>query len=91
MAIKFFVPCYLGSNIEFFSQNYIRDVYHGVDWINGNKKLKADLRITQECLKKGLQLKVAKVVFINLETFIRVLNFSFSVYAVLNHINYSSQ
>ncbi|KAG5682925.1 hypothetical protein PVAND_012243 [Polypedilum vanderplanki] len=89
MSCKFFIPCYLGSNIEYASQNFIKDIFYEVDWIKGDKNLRENLKITQECFKRPNKLMAVKIFHINLESFLRVMNFSFSAYALLNHINYS--
>ncbi|KAG5669896.1 hypothetical protein PVAND_000187 [Polypedilum vanderplanki] len=89
MGLKFFIPCYLGSKIEHTTQKFLRDIYE-IDWLTMKKSNKINLMITQECLKRPLRLSAVKVFHINLETFIRVLNFSFSSYAFLKHIHYSA-
>lgn len=85
-TLKFFIPCYFGSNIQYISQNFLYDVYQ-IDWIDASKEEKTNLTITQENLKKYTKLTVAKLFHINLETFLRVLNFSYSLFTVLKHIN----
>ena len=78
------MPCYFGNEIQHDCGELLGDVYN-IDWINGiNRK---NFLIIQENLKPQFQLKAAKVLQINLTTFLRILQSAYSLYALLRQMN----
>jgi hypothetical protein len=82
MLLEFFVPFFMGNEIEHDWSKLLSDIYT-IDWLGGKKEAKMNLKIVQEILKAKFQLQAGKVFPINLASFLAIIKSAYSMYAVL--------
>jgi hypothetical protein len=84
---RFFMPSYFGNEIELDSGELLNDIY-GFKWIDASVKERKNFIFIQENLKKNYGLVAAKMLPINLNTFLRIIQSAYSFYAVLKQIKH---
>lgn len=87
MVLQIFIPSYFGNEISFISNELSMRLFH-CNWLTTDGKFRAALKIFMENTKPPMEVSVAGGVFqVNLQTFLRVCNSAYSVYALLKNIN----
>jgi len=81
-----FLPCYYGSRITGLSTTLSANMFHSELHV-GNQVDKKLIVILMENLKKPIRIVVAGVFEVNLETFITLINFAYSLFAFFTRIN----
>lgn len=80
---KLFLPCYYGTVIQWESENFIWYIYDA-RWIEIEFHLKQNFLIIQKNFQQPVTVKAAKVLEINLETFVEILQWTYTMYASLH-------
>ena len=79
---KLFTPCYYGSFIEHESEKMFRNLFNPA-WLDSNLTDKKKLLVLQQNFGKTLKVRAMKIVEINLETFVKIIQWTYSMYAAL--------
>jgi len=79
---KLFTPCYYGSFIEHESEKIFSNLYNA-DWLECKLSDKKNLLVLQQNFGKTQKVKAMKIVEINLETFVKIIQWTYSMYAAL--------
>ncbi|XP_070508766.1 odorant receptor 2a-like [Chironomus tepperi] len=79
---KLFTPCYYGSYIEHESEAIFRNLYNSA-WLNYKFSDKKKLLVLQTNFGKTLKVRALNIVEINLETFVKIIQWTYSMYASL--------
>jgi odorant receptor len=86
MTLQIFLPCYYGNELSIASSKLSTALFHS-QWIDEDKSVKKVCKIFMENTKKEIKISAFNVFDINLATFTRIGNLSFSMLAVLKKIN----
>lgn len=90
MAIEIFLPCYFGNELTVASDQLSMSLFHS-NWIKGEKDYSDGLKIFMAVTKKPIIIKAMRgLVNANYETFTRICNSAYSLYALLKKINNKS-
>ncbi|CAG9810636.1 unnamed protein product [Chironomus riparius] len=79
---KLFTPCCYGSFIEQESEKMFRNLFNST-WLDSKLSDKRKLLVLQQNFEKNLKVRAMKIVEINLETFVKVIQWTYSMYAAL--------
>ncbi|KAG5678988.1 hypothetical protein PVAND_008598 [Polypedilum vanderplanki] len=80
-----FIPYYFGSIIETHSEKFINDLYAS-DWYDSDLKIQKMVVIMMENMKKPIQLRAFGFDAINLEGFLKIMKFVYSMYSVIKNM-----
>jgi 7tm Odorant receptor len=86
MVLELFVPLYFGNDLSIASSRFSTALFHS-DWTRGSKKLKQAMKMFMENTKKDLKISAFGLFNSDLATFTSVLNFAYSLFAVLKRMN----
>lgn len=86
MILQIYLPCYFGSQMTSASEKLSDSLFHS-DWTNQSKNFKMGMKIFMENCKKPMKISTMGVFELSLENFLRVVNTSYSLFAVLKKIN----
>ncbi|CAO1358417.1 unnamed protein product [Diamesa serratosioi] len=81
-----FIPCYIGNDLRLSSEKLSNKIFHS-DWISESKNFKIAMKLFMENVKRPIIISAFNIFDLNLENFIRIFNFAYSLYALLKHIN----
>ncbi|KAG5684279.1 hypothetical protein PVAND_013515 [Polypedilum vanderplanki] len=87
VLLQMLLACYHGSTIENQSEKLVYDLF-SIDWLQFDIKERKMLIIMMENMKKVMSLKDFGFSEINLEFFVQVVNFVYSMYAVLQSMKH---
>jgi hypothetical protein len=79
------MPSYFGNDIELDSGKLLNDIYK-FNWIDASVEEKKNFIFFQENLKINYGLVAAKIFPINLNTFLKIIQWAYSFYAVLKQV-----
>jgi hypothetical protein len=85
-AVKVFIPCYYCQLISTLSNRLATSLFHS-DWRTEDRNYRKNVLIFMENVKKPLGISVLGVVPINLETFMKIVNSAYSMFAIFKHRN----
>lgn len=86
MALQIYLPCYYGNEITINSSNLNNTLYHS-NWIDFDIKTKKTMCIYMEFLKRPVVLKAGNFFYIGLRVFTRVMNNSYSLFALMSNMS----
>lgn len=86
MTLEIFLPCYFGSKLSEASSNLSTGLFHSL-WINQNEETKAICKVFMENSKKEMKMSAFNMFDLNLTTFKSIVNFAYSLFAVLKKKN----
>ncbi|KAG5683124.1 hypothetical protein PVAND_012424 [Polypedilum vanderplanki] len=86
MLLQIVIPCYYGTLLTLTHDKISLSLFHS-DWIFEEVKHQRNVKILIEYSKKTLKFKAFKIFEIDLETFMRILNSAYSLFAVFKRIN----
>jgi len=81
MLLQIFIPTYYGNELSVASNELSMSLFHS-GWAKGSKKYKSSMRLFLENIKKPIQISAFGVFRVNLDTFNKVCNGAYSLYAV---------
>jgi 7tm Odorant receptor len=81
-----FIPCYYANEIALRSMEISTALFHS-DWICEDKTYRDSVKIIMERSKNPIKLHAIGSFDIDLETFMRICNSAYSLYAVFNRVN----
>lgn len=85
MVFEIFLPCYFGQ--------LLHDAYHKLGtslyasaWVSANRNFTNSIKVVMENFKGAVKISAFGVVHVDLQTFGRIINSAFSLYAVLKSL-----
>lgn len=81
-----FLPFYYGNRVEFESEKLSASFFDSA-WYDEEKDYKIYGKIFMEAMKKPIKLSIFKIFDVNLKTFGRICNATYSLFALFKHIN----
>lgn len=87
MVLEIFLPCYFGNEISIVSNSLSTQLFHS-NWYMESRRFTAAMKMFMENTKTTLIVNAADGFFhVNLNQFLRIMNLTYSVYALLQRIN----
>ncbi|KAJ3663565.1 hypothetical protein Zmor_007816 [Zophobas morio] len=83
--LQIFMCCWFGNEVEVKSNNIAYAVYE-CDWINFSETTKKDLIFFVMKAQRPVKLSALNLVYLSLETFMRIMKSSWSIFALLNQV-----
>jgi hypothetical protein len=81
------IPCYYANEVSIVSDRLSTSLFHSEWYLVGDKEYRQTVLTYMMLLRRKIKITSAKIFEVNLETFMRVCNFAFSIYAVFKKIN----
>lgn len=85
MTLQIFVPCYFGHVLETEFATLSSSLYSS-GWTEGDRSIMKSTNFFMLNLNKTVKIHTFGVFDVNLHTFVRIINFTFSLYAVLKRL-----
>jgi hypothetical protein len=85
MLARSLVTCFFCNEIEIDMANLLDDAYE-LDWMNVNLRQRKDLILLREQLKCPQRMIGLGVFVINLDAFLKIMQWIYSLYCFLNHV-----
>lgn len=86
MLLQVFLPCYYGTELSSASDKVSLSLIHS-DWINQSKRFKTSMKAVVISGFKSLKVLAFGFVTIDFDTFSKICNAAYSMYALLKKIN----
>ncbi|CAO1308353.1 unnamed protein product [Diamesa tonsa] len=86
IILEIFLPCYYGNNLSFISEKLSTKLFH-TNWICESKDFKIAMKLFMENIKKPIKISAMNIFDLNLENFLKICNFAYSLYALFQNIN----
>jgi len=86
LVVKVLLPCYYGSRMNETSATLATNMFHSELHVDNQVDRKLII-ILMESLKKPIKIPVASVFQVNLETFLTLINFAYSLFTFFSRIN----
>jgi cation transporter-like permease len=86
MVLELFIPLYFGNDLSIASSRLSTALFHS-DWSKATKKTKQMMKMFMINTKKDLKISAFGLFNSDLATFTSVLNFAYSLFAVLKRMN----
>lgn len=86
--LQLLIPCYYGNEISVLTDRLSTSLFYSKWYLEEDKKYRKSISIFMERLKRKERVKSGKVFDVNLESFMRVCNSAFSLYAVFRNIKF---
>ena len=86
IVLEIFLPCYYGNNLSIISEKLSTKLFH-TDWITESKDFKIAMKLFMENVKKPMKISALNIFDLNLENFLKICNFAYSLYALFQNIN----
>jgi gustatory receptor len=86
MTTQIFIPCFYGSRLS-ASYNKISDALSHSEWMFEDKDYRQNVKFMMEYAKAPLKISAFGLFEVDLETFMRILNSAYSLYAVFKRVN----
>jgi hypothetical protein len=86
MIAEILMPCYFGSELIEASENLKTKLFN-CNWTIQSKEFKIRMKIFMENAKKPMKISVLEVFELKLETFLKIINSAYSIYAVLENLD----
>lgn len=86
MMLETFLPCYYGSLITIMSKSFSTRLFNS-DWIQADESHKSKVLILMEFAKKPVTISAAGIFIMNLDTFTRICNSAYSLFAVFKRVS----
>jgi hypothetical protein len=90
VAVQMLLPCSLSSELTAASEKLSMGLFHSDKWTGESVEFKRNMKIFIENTKKPVKIVVLKIFAYNLESFVKIMNSAYSLFAVLREINFSS-
>lgn len=84
MIVQILLPCYAGTLLIIANENLPVDLFHS-NWAGESKEFKMAMRIFMENAKKTVKISAFGIFDLSLENFVRIMNSTYTLYAVLKH------
>lgn len=78
------IPCYFANEISVISDRLSTSLFHSQWYAEEDKEYRKIVSMSMEVLRNKIKITSAKVFEVNLETFLKVCNKSYALYAVFN-------
>ncbi|CAL1676375.1 unnamed protein product [Lasius platythorax] len=85
MALQILIYCWYGNEIKLKSIQLSDEIF-GMDWIEVDKKVKENLRMIMKRSLMPIEFSSARIVTMNLNSFVKLLKTSYSAYSILQHM-----
>lgn len=85
ILIGVFLPCYYGTELTAMSDKLSECFFHS-DWFEEDQKYRNSSKIFMEFVLQPEQIYTVDIFEVNLENFINICNFAYSLFAVLKKI-----
>ncbi|KAL6267820.1 hypothetical protein P5V15_000892 [Pogonomyrmex californicus] len=85
MCLQIFIYCWYGNEIKLKSIQFADNIF-GMDWVTADKKIKNNLIIIMNRCLTPIEFTSAHIITVNLDTFVKLLKTSYSVYNILTHM-----
>jgi hypothetical protein len=86
MALQIFLPCYFAEILKVSSYELSNGLFHSNLSAN-DKSFRSSAVIFMENLKRPIKMQAIGIFAIDIENFINICRFSYSIYAVLESFN----
>lgn len=86
MVLFILLPCHFGNELIWASGELSSSLFHG-NWINQSKEFKIVMKIFMENLKNPVKISAFGVFDLSLQTFLKIVNSTYTYYAVLRNVN----
>lgn len=82
MLMQIFLPCFFADELSRASETLSSALFRS-NWPDGDKAVRLTTTVLMENLRAALKMKILGFLQIDVETFVKICQFSYSVYAVL--------
>lgn len=82
MLLQIFLPCFFGQMVRDAYDKLATSLYH-CDWLTRKREFKKLMIIVMENFKRRVRISALTVFDVDLQTFSRIANSAFTLYAVL--------
>lgn len=86
MTLEILMPCYFGSEMISASEKLSARLFHS-NWMDKPKDFKCAMKIFMENAKKPMKLTAFGIFELTLESFLKIINSAYSLFAVLKNVN----
>jgi len=86
MLIQIFIPCYFGQQLTNVSDELSLTLFHS-NFYEADRKVQSSIKIIIEHAKQPKKFRCAYIFDITLELLVSILNFAYSLYAVMNNVS----
>ena len=86
ITMEIYLPCYYGNNLRIASEKLSTKLFH-TDWICESEDFKIAMKLFMENVKKPIIISALNIFDLNLDNFIKVCNFAYSLYALFQNID----
>lgn len=86
VVLQLLLPFYFGNELIVASEKLSTSLFH-CQWHEQSEKFKTSMKIFMEDGKNPVKISAYKVFDLSLETFMKIINFAYSLYAVLKRVN----
>lgn len=86
MTLIIFLPCFFGNELTIASQKLSQSLFHS-SWYNQPKNFQTAMKVFMENTKKPLKVVACYGIFeLSVETFLKIVNSAYSMYAFLKQL-----
>lgn len=85
IVLQIYLPCYFGNEMTTASEKLSTSLYDS-NWVHGSKRFRTTLLVFFENTKRPLKLSAFGVFELTLDTFLRIINSAYSLFAVLKNV-----
>ncbi|XP_029665545.1 putative odorant receptor 85d [Formica exsecta] len=85
MALQILIYCWYGNKVRLKSIQLSDEIF-GMDWVKLDKKMKENLIMIMNRSLRPIEFSSIHIVTVNLDSFVKLLKTSYSVYSILQHM-----
>ncbi|XP_029665550.1 odorant receptor Or1-like [Formica exsecta] len=85
IALQILIYCWYGNEVRLKSIQLSDEIF-GMDWIKVDKKMKENLIMIMNRSLRPIEFSSIHIVTVNLDSFVKLLKTSYSVYSILQHM-----
>jgi len=86
MTLLIYIPSYFGQKMTGASEALSLTLFHS-KYYEADRKVQSSMKIAMEHAKKPKKFRCAYILDISLETFVKIINSTYSLYAVLKNVS----
>ncbi|CAO1358439.1 unnamed protein product [Diamesa serratosioi] len=86
ITLEIYLPCYYGNNLRIASEKLSTKLFH-TNWIFESKDFKIAMKLFMENVKKPMKISALNIFDLDLDNFLKICNFAYSLYALFQNID----
>ncbi|XP_011705961.1 PREDICTED: odorant receptor 94b-like [Wasmannia auropunctata] len=86
MCMQILIYCWYGNEVKLKSIQFSDEIF-GMDWITADQKVRKNLIMIMNRSLTPIEFSSAYILTVNLDSFVKLLKMSYSVYNILKHTN----